>query len=355
MYLCPKEYLLNIGFEVPNLKLNMRNCNSVVTTFDSIYGMGKQRLDFVSDGVTQYVSRTDRTRAVSTKLAVPRAQLPPSTVEGVKTVVVPVPQRDRPVDTLPTVMKKYFEDDEEPVVILLTEPKFLEEVEKKMKESKRKVLMFNSSSTEPLPPSKIVELKEYLKDPKGVLLTEAEAFNGMQSRNIIVVGKNSKAVRNYILRGISFVVFIQRIRFIERYIDHNSSVTVDKSFLSENIQKNTMLMRALRNEIWLWHLPCGVDEKIIKDHLLSLKQTNEAFTGLDVEEVVINKVLWAEERVEGENWRRLNETQYSASKQIIHAGYRLSVPLEFQNQLVVNKYAEYLSNTTSAHLTSYFD
>ena len=191
-----------------------------------------------------------------------------------------------------------------------------------------------------------------LRNAKGVLLTEAEAFNGMQSRNIIVVGKNSKAVRNYILRGVSFVVFIQRIRFIERYIDHNSSVTVDKSFLSENIQKNTMLMRALRNEIWLWHLPCGVDEKIIKDHLLSLKLTNEAFTGLDVEEVVINKVLWAEERVEGENWRRLNET---ASKQIIHAGYRLSVPLEFQNQLVVNKYAEYFSNTTSAHLTSYFD
>ena len=116
-----------------------------------------------------------------------------------------------------------------------------------------------------------------------------------------------------------------------------------------------MLMRALRNEIWLWHLPYGVDEDTILGHLLSLKQTNEAFTGLDVEEVVINKVLWAEERVEGENWRRLNATQYSASKQIIHAGYRLSVPLEFQNQLVVNKYAKYLSNTTSAHLTSYYD
>ena len=242
------------------------------------------------------------------------------------------------MDTLPTVLDKYFKEDEEPVVILLTEPKYLEEVEEKLKESERKVLMFKSSSTEPLPQSKIEELKEYLKDPKGTLLTEAEAFNGMQARNLIVVGRKSKAVRNYILRAISFVVFIQRINFIEKYIDHNSSVTVDKSFLSENVQKNTMLMRALRNEIWLWHLPCGVDEKIIKNHLLSLKQTNEAFTGLDVEEVVINKVLWAEERVEGENWRRLNATQYSASKQIIHAGYRLSVPLEFQNQLVVNKY-----------------
>ena len=181
----------------------------MVTTFDSIYGMGKQRLDFVSDGVTQYVSRTERTRAVSTKLAVLRAQLPPSTVEGVKTVVVPVPTRDRPVDTLPTVLDKYFKEDEEPVVILLTEPKYLEEVEEKLKESERKVLMFKSSSTEPLPQSKIEELKEYLKDPKGTLLTEAEAFNGMQARNIIVVGKKGKAVRNYILRAISFIVFIQ--------------------------------------------------------------------------------------------------------------------------------------------------
>ena len=38
-------------------------------------------------------------------------------------------------------------------------------------------------------------LKEFLKKPYGALITDAEAFNGMQARNIIFVGGRSPNVR----------------------------------------------------------------------------------------------------------------------------------------------------------------
>ena len=38
-------------------------------------------------------------------------------------------------------------------------------------------------------------LKEFLQKPSGVLITDAEAFNGMQARNIVIVGSRSPNVR----------------------------------------------------------------------------------------------------------------------------------------------------------------
>ena len=38
-------------------------------------------------------------------------------------------------------------------------------------------------------------LKEFLKKPRGVLITDAEAFNGMQARNTIFVGGRSTNLR----------------------------------------------------------------------------------------------------------------------------------------------------------------
>ena len=89
-------------------------------------------------------------------------------------------------------------------------------------------------------------VKNYLQNPSGILLTEAEAFNGMQARNVVVVAKRSTEVRNYILRGISFVIFVQKRGYINSYIYHDSSVHVDKSFLPAIVAKNDLTLTAKR-------------------------------------------------------------------------------------------------------------
>ena len=69
------------------------------------------------------------------------------------------------------------------------------------------------------------------------------------------------------MRGISFVVFIRRIYKIDYQIinDKSGSVSVDKKFLPASVQRNIHSMRK-PPEIWLWHLPCDVDEEKIKTH-----------------------------------------------------------------------------------------
>ena len=93
------------------------------------------------------------------------------------------------------MFKKYF-DLNEPVVILMAESKFISEAGKILKRENDvdKVVTYHF-----LNPENIYEenegLKEFLKKPKGVLITDAEAFNGMQARNIIFVGGRSPNVR----------------------------------------------------------------------------------------------------------------------------------------------------------------
>ena len=83
----------------------------------------------------------------------------------------------------------------------------------------------------------------------------------MQARNIVVLGSSSKRVRNYIMRGISFVVFIQKINQLDKKeILNSNTVYVDKSHLPENVKSNKNNLDNPQNLIWLWYLPFGTSE-----------------------------------------------------------------------------------------------
>ena len=77
----------------------------------------------------------------------------------------------------------------------------------------------------------MAELREYLRNPRGILVTDAEAFNGMQARNVIVISDGKKLDRNFIMRANSFVVFIQKREFIYPFINVDKSIELDKTFL----------------------------------------------------------------------------------------------------------------------------
>ena len=100
------------------------------------------------------------------------------------------------MDTIGEVFKKYF-DKNEPVVILMAESKFISEAEKILKRETDvdKVVTYHFLNPETNIDEEKDNLKEFLKKPRGVLITDAEAFNGMQARNIIFVGGRSKNVR----------------------------------------------------------------------------------------------------------------------------------------------------------------
>ena len=246
-----KDSLQKIGFIIPQLKHNMRNSSNVFTTFDSIYGQGKEKLTVsLSKSVNnkymydKQLKRTSEIKKETSKQMSLKVLLPNNTVDGVRSVIIPVPDRDRPVDTLPYIISTYFNgNEEEPIVILLAEAKFLPTAEKSLSSTPHRVLMFDPSvSSENIRQA----VKNYLQNPSGILLTEAEAFNGMQARNVVVVAKRSTEVRNYILRGISFVIFVQKRGYINSYIYHDSSVHVDKSFLPAIVAKNDLTLTAKR-------------------------------------------------------------------------------------------------------------
>ena len=67
------------------------------------------------------------------------------------------------------------------------------------------------------------EVRNYLENPSGILLTEAEAFNGIQARNLIIIGGTSSSVRNYLMRGISFIVFIQKEKHFSKFLSHEQT------------------------------------------------------------------------------------------------------------------------------------
>ena len=143
--------------------------------------------------------------------------MPHNTVPGNTTVVVPI-QKSRfdqkySADAVGHVLKTYFSDPEEPVVVLVGESKQFPRTVDECKEAKRETVSYNVEDLEdennPVSQNSIEQLRGFINQPSGVLVTNAEAFGGMQARNIVLVGRNSHVVRNFLLRGISFVVIIQ--------------------------------------------------------------------------------------------------------------------------------------------------
>ena len=105
-----------------------------------------------------------------------------------------------------------------------------------------------------------------------MLLTDAEAFNGMQARNVVIISDGSRMDRNYIMRANSFVVFIQKRQEVNTKIASKPNILLDKTFLPDKIKKSkdgTIGKRT--NTVWLWHFPFNVQEKDVKEHLETMK------------------------------------------------------------------------------------
>ena len=210
-------------------------------------------------------------------MSVPKASLPKNTVPGNFPIIVPIKfQIIKDIDSvIAELIEKYFQDPSEPVVVLVIANKRMRKLKKFASEEdmtlwKRKVTYYFPNS-EKFSADDIVNLKEFLTHPEGVLITDAEAFGGMQARNIVVVGDSSKAVRNYILRAISQVIIIRNYNQMDKYIDANPNVIVDKQFLSTDLQK-VVTLRPKSSAVWLWHLPYGTTEEDIRQHLKKQEQ-----------------------------------------------------------------------------------
>ena len=152
-------------------------------------------------------------------------------------------------------------------MILVGEKKQFPKTVKQCEEAKRETVSYNVEEEDnPVSQNNIEKLQGFIKQPSGVLVTNAEAFGGMQARNVVLVGRNSHAVRNFLLRGISFVVVIQPRPTFTDQLEKNPSVIVDRTFLNEICQNRETLKRG-RIWVWLWHLPLGTDETDIKQFL----------------------------------------------------------------------------------------
>ena len=60
----------------------------------------------------------------------------------------------------------------------------------------------------------IREVKEYLEEPEGILVTDIYSFNGAQARNIIIIVYNHEHyenIRNMIMRTMSFAIIIHNV------------------------------------------------------------------------------------------------------------------------------------------------
>jgi hypothetical protein len=230
-----KEYKKNMrlnGFSLPYLSHNMRNSSRVVKALDSLYTGGKE-FKMIDD-------KTQDTKIVEgfkhkerLKHSVPTANLPSNTVSGNMPVIIPLMRRQCGSDVVTYAVSEYFHDPVEPVVILVIKKREFSRVVENCCEAykgKRDTCVYYTRGDN----FGVVDeenLKEFLKNPKGLLITDAEAFGGMQARNIIVIGDSSKAVRNYIMRAISFIVFIQEKSHFDNLINMNDNVQVDKHFL----------------------------------------------------------------------------------------------------------------------------
>ena len=256
-----QEYLRECGFEIPFLKHNMRNPSYVANSFDKFPG-----------------SRLKAGPTIKIKTMVDMAILPQNTVQGMRTVVVPVVDtvahsECRLSDSLLYVLKKYFEDPKEPVVVLwninetdTTNIKSRIRIEEHNDEgrlfliypfrgletdtnnikSRMRIKEYNDESRlflvypfrGPKVQSDVInQLEDYIKSPKGVLVTDAEASYGMQCRNIVIISSGTIVERNFIMRSNSFVVCILHTRspdIIHHYrrISKDQDIIYDMTFLN---------------------------------------------------------------------------------------------------------------------------
>ena len=267
-----KTFFMDCGFYIPVLTTNMRNSSNIVSTYDSIYGFGKK---------DENNKRTSSARIKDhVKMVVDRASLPRNTVQGMKSIIVPVEGSSRrfhqePFGALGYVIKTYFENENEPIVVLITEHKYFGTsnekyariINKASEDCNRDFLIYPFRNKEKVSEKRMTELREYLRNPRGVLVTDAEAFNGMQARNVVVISDGKKLDRNFIMRANTFVVFIQKREFIYPFINVDKSIDLDKTFLPENVKRNDWSITPQNNKLWLYHFPFGTTEEDIRNHM----------------------------------------------------------------------------------------
>ena len=182
-----ENFLKACGFEIPILKNNMRNPSYILSSFDSIYGYNQQKGEERNDILNLNYGE----RPKDAKMMVDKALLPPNTVQGIRTVVVlfqasPNTDFKDPIDTLSYVLNEYFTDPYEPVVVLVTETKyfasqytkFIKRIKKIENDCNRTFLVYPFKRTTKIPPEVISNVEEFIESPRGVFLTDAEAFNG---------------------------------------------------------------------------------------------------------------------------------------------------------------------------------
>ena len=154
------------------------------------------------------------------------AVLPPNPVPGNTPILVPYPDSDKhcdihkPANIIPVIISKMF--DKEPVVIISYNKDTLNDIVERCKAQAQVTVYTGDNNTQ------IAELKEFLKKPAGILVTDRQAFGGMQARNIVVVssgygdyiyGYND---RNMMLRATTQLVLVQTYK--KDYIDTDSFV-----------------------------------------------------------------------------------------------------------------------------------
>ena len=289
-----KTFFKNCGFHIPVLNTNMRNSSNIVSTYDSIYGFRKK------DEKNERIK--DAKIKDQVKMVVERASLPQNTVQGMKSVIVPVEGSSRrfhkePIGALGHVIKTYFKNENEPIVVLITEHKYFGTsnekyaniISKASEDCNRDFLIYPFRNKERVSETRMEELREYLQNPQGVLVTDAEAFNGMQARNVVVISDGKKLDRNFIMRANSFVVFIQKREHIYPFINVDQSIDLDRRFLPENVQRNDWSITKQTYQLWLWQIPFGTTEEDIRNHMKK--------KGVDVSQIHIEPMSHKEEFV----------------------------------------------------------
>ena len=107
-------------------------------------------------------------------------------------------------------VNKYFKDKpKEPVVVLTYN--YVREIYEDLHtnfSADRNVVYLPDYSNEY--DQRIDEVKRYLNNPEGILIANIENFHGAQARNIILLGEDSKLLRDMIMRTMSFAIIIHK-------------------------------------------------------------------------------------------------------------------------------------------------
>ena len=301
------------GFIIPDLYHNMRNSSNVIKTCDSLYhqgGVPKKQFDYKTKKYkihSNSVNGKEQLTKERVKLSVTKALLPDNTVAGDIPVIIPIPYRAKLCvsDTIPYIIETYFKDPAEPVVILVERTREVRKVVNYCEKYKvrRKVFLYTTKEKD-LPKKAL--LKDFLRSPKGILITDADTFGGMQARNIIVLAHDSIVVRNFILRCTSFLIFVQNDKELIKEIVRNSDIKIDKHFLND--KDKFQFENSSKTEIWLWHLPFGTCDDDIKNHV---EENHPTCSSLKIEKMLQENVhIGFKLTVPAENYFKLLDEEF---------------------------------------------